>query len=308
MRVGILDVGSNTARLLVADVDAAGVEPVASARTYLGLGAEIADTGTLRRKTISAAARLCGKYAARARELDVERAQVIVTAPGRQGAASAELVAALRARTRLPVRLLSAEDEGRLAYDGAVARIGDASPNMVGVVDVGGGSTEIVVGSPGTTPSWLRSVDLGSIRLTRLVLANDPPSRRELAKARSAASTAFDDLDDLPRPAVALATGGSARALAKLVGRTFDRDDADDAVAILARRRSTKIAREVGIDPSRAATVLAGVLLLGEASRALRRPLTLARGGLREGAALALAAQRVAAAAPYDRHDSQRAA
>ena len=65
MRVGILDVGSNTARLLVADVDAAGVEPVASARTYLGLGAEIADTGTLRRKTISAAARLCGKYAAR---------------------------------------------------------------------------------------------------------------------------------------------------------------------------------------------------------------------------------------------------
>ena len=296
MRVGVLDVGSNTARLLVADVGAAGLEPVATARTYLGLGAEIADTGTLRRKTIAAAARVCGKYADRARELGVERAQVIVTAPGRQGAAAAELVAALRERTRLPVRILSAEDEGRLAYDGAVARLVGASPDTVGVVDVGGGSTEIVVGRPGGEPSWLRSVDLGSLRLTRLVLASDPPSRRELAKARAAARAAFAGLD-APRPAVALATGGSARALAKLVGRTFDRDDADAAVAILARRRSTKIAREVGIDPSRAATVLAGVLLLGEASRALRRPLTLARGGLREGAALALAAERVAEAA-----------
>ena len=195
MRVGVLDVGSNTARLLVADVGAAAVEPVATARAYLGLGAEIADTGTLRRKTIAAAARVCRKYADRARELGVERAQVIVTAPGRQGAASAELVAALRERTRLPVRILSAEDEGRLAYDGAVARLVGASPNTVGVVDVGGGSTEIVVGRPGGEPSWLRSVDLGSLRLTRLVLASDPPSRRELAKARSAARAAFADLD-----------------------------------------------------------------------------------------------------------------
>ena len=64
MRVAVLDVGSNTARLLVADVGAAALEPVATARTYLGLGAEIADTGTLRRKTIAAAARVCGKYAA----------------------------------------------------------------------------------------------------------------------------------------------------------------------------------------------------------------------------------------------------
>ena len=296
MRVAVLDVGSNTARLLVADVGAAALEPVATARTYLGLGAEIADTGTLRRKTIAAAARVCGKYAHRARELGVERAQVIVTAPGRQGAAAVELFAALRERTRLPVRILSAEDEGRLAYDGALARLVGASPDTVGVVDVGGGSTEIVVGRPGREPSWLRSFDLGSLRLTRLVLASDPPSRRELGKARAAARETFAGLD-APRPAVALATGGSARALAKLVGRTFDQGDSDAAVAILSRRRSTKIAREVGIDPSRAATVLGGVLLLGEASRALRRPLTLARGGLREGAALALAAERVAEAA-----------
>ncbi len=296
MRVGVLDVGSNTARLLVGDVRGGIVEPVATGRAYLGLGAEIADTGTLRRKTIDAAARVCRKYAERARELGVERAEVIVTAPGRQGVASAELVAALRERTRLPVRILAAEDEGRLAFAGAIARLDDGLSIRVGVVDVGGGSTEIVVGASETGPSWLRSVDLGSLRLTRLALTDDPPTRRELARARSAARAAFAHLDP-PRPTVGLAVGGSARALAKIVGQTFDRNDADAAVAILARRRSARVARDVGIDSSRAGTVLAGALLLGEASRALRRPLQLARGGLREGAALALASERLVTAA-----------
>ena len=296
MRVAILDVGSNTARLLVADVRATRLEPVTTGRTHLGLGAEIADTGTLRRKTIAAAARVCRKYADRARELGVERAQVIVTAPGRQGAESAALVAALREETRLPVRILAADDEGRLAFEGAVASLGRALPSRVGVVDVGGGSTEIVVGAPGAGPVWLGSVDVGSLRLTRLTLASDPPTGRELSRARSAARSAFAQLDP-PRPVVGLATGGSARALARLVGRVYDHDDAAAAVAILARRRSGKVARDVGIDPSRAGTLLAGALLLGEASRTLGRPLRLARGGLREGAALALAAEPVARAA-----------
>jgi exopolyphosphatase/guanosine-5'-triphosphate,3'-diphosphate pyrophosphatase len=296
MRVGILDVGSNTARLLVADVRGGRLEPVTTGRAHLGLGAEIAERGALRRKTIAASARVCRKYADRARELGVDRAQVIVTAPGRQGTASAALVGALHEATRLPVQILAADDEGRLAYEGAVASLQGDRPSRIGVVDVGGGSTELVVGPPGVGPTWLRSLDVGSLRLTRLALPSDPPTGRELARARSAARSAFAPLDP-PRPVLALATGGSARALARLVGRVYDHDDAAAAVALLARRRSGKVARDVGIDPSRAGTLLAGALLLGEASRTLGRPLRLARGGLREGAALALAAERVARAA-----------
>ena len=124
MRVAIIDVGSNTARLLVANVTGKGaVVPVAEERDYLRLGAEIERTGTLSRKKIAAAAATCGTYADRIAELGVERATVIVTAPGRQGAAAAELTAALADATSLPVRVLSAETEGRLAYDGAVARV-----------------------------------------------------------------------------------------------------------------------------------------------------------------------------------------
>jgi exopolyphosphatase/pppGpp-phosphohydrolase len=164
------------------------------------------------------------------------------------------------------------------------------------VVDVGGGSTEIVVGTQLGGPVWVRSVDLGSLRLTRLALRDDPPGRRRVTWARATVREALADVQPI-RPDIAFAVGGSARGLAKLVGRTFPRDELDDVIAALARRRSTKVARANGLEPTRARTLLAGAILLAEASRTLDRPLTLARGGLREGAALALATEGAAVAA-----------
>ena len=296
MLVAVLDVGSNTVRLLVAEVGASGaLEPVVSDKAYLGLGAEIASTGSLAAESVAATAVVCRRFADRARAEGCERAEVIVTAPGRQGAAAAALVAVLRGATRLPVRVLTADQEGRLAFDGAVARA-SALPVSVGVVDVGGGSTEIVVGNQRSGARWVGSVDLGSLRLTRLALHGDPPSKQELATARAMVRSALSPLTP-PRPEAALAVGGSARALARLVGRTFDAEAAETAIARLARRRSTKVARVAGIDERRAETLLGGALLLAESARVLGRPLTLARGGLREGAALALAREGAAAAA-----------
>jgi exopolyphosphatase/pppGpp-phosphohydrolase len=100
-----------------------------------------------------------------------------------------------------------------------------------------------------------------------------------------------------PRPQLALASGGSARALARLVGTRLGPDEVDRAIDAFRRRRSAKVARAAGIDERRAPTVLAGALILREAQRALDRPLRLARGGLREGAALSLAREAPAAAA-----------
>jgi exopolyphosphatase/guanosine-5'-triphosphate,3'-diphosphate pyrophosphatase len=296
MLVAVLDVGSNTVRLLVAEVGRDGaLETLTTDKAYLGLGGEIARTGSLSAESVAAAANVGRRFAARARAEGSERAEVIVTAPGRQGTGGAALVRALRSATRLPVRVLSADDEGRLAFDGAVARA-RTLPVSVGVVDVGGGSTEIVVGNRRSGARWVGSVDLGSLRLARLSLPGDPPSKRELEAARATVRRALAPLSP-PQPEVALAAGGSARALARLVGRTFDADTAETAVDLLSRRRSAKVARAAGIDARRAGTLLAGTLLLGESSRVVGRPLTLARGGLREGAALALAREGIAAAA-----------
>jgi exopolyphosphatase/guanosine-5'-triphosphate,3'-diphosphate pyrophosphatase len=297
MRVAVIDVGSNTARLLVADVGMARrVDAVVERRERLGLGAEIAAAGALSGATVRVVARICRRYAKIARAHDVDRAWTIVTAPGRQGRSSGALVRALAAATGLEVSVLSAADEGRLAYDGALARAPAPAARRVGVVDVGGGSTEIVVGDVEGGARWVSSIDLGSIRLTSRYLRRDPPRAGQLRKARDAVSHATAALAP-PKPDVAFATGGSARAAAKLVGDTSSAADLERAIDMLATRASAKVARSAGIHPVRAASLLGGLLLLAEASRTLGRPLVRADGGVREGAALALARLEVTAAA-----------
>ena len=298
MRVAVLDVGSNTARVLVADISVGGgVTAVEEKRERLGLGAEIARTGTLSRDAVRTVARACRGYAKVGRALGAERAQVIVTAPGRQGRAPGLLVSALAEATQLQLlRPVGGRGVGPRLRGG-----GRASTCAAGRRRRSGGAwaaarrrSSSATREGGAT--WVGSVDLGSIRLTRQHLHGDPPSRRELRRARDAVRASMAALSP-SRPDRALATGGSARAMAKLVGRVFDADDVEEAIAIFARRPSAKVAREAGIHPVRAASVLGGALLLAETARLLERPLGLARGGVREGAALALAGAQVSAAA-----------
>jgi exopolyphosphatase/guanosine-5'-triphosphate,3'-diphosphate pyrophosphatase len=295
MRVGIIDVGSNTARLLVADVSGERVESIAEERAYLGLGAEIAKHGALAPGTVDRIAAIAGTWSHAAALHGSERLETIVTAPGRQGRSASALVAAIASATQAPVRVLTADEEGRLAYDGATARAVTTLPEVVGVVDVGGGSTELVVGTPSLGPAWVRSVDLGSLLLSERYLLSDPPTSAQRAQARNAARRHLSDVK-APRPDVVLAAGGSARAAARIVGRVFGEDDLREVVRVFSRRPADDAAKLFGISPERAGTVLAGALLLAETSRLLNRPLELARGGLREGAALALAAADALAA------------
>lgn len=297
MRVAVIDVGSNTARLLVANVtDSGRIEPLAQERDYLRLGAEIERTGTLGPKKIAACAKTCRGFARRAAALGVDLSTVIVTAPGRQSASGPALTRALAEATGWPVTTLTSESEGRLAFDGAVARAPGALPDTVAVVDLGGGSTEIAVGNARLGATWVRSADLGSLRLTRAHLPDYPPAARQIRDAREAARRALSGLHP-PTPELGIAVGGSARALGKIVGSHLDADALDDAVALLSRRSAMKTARSFGISAERVETLLAGALLLAEASRVLCTSLELGRGGLREGAALELAAREATRAA-----------
>ena len=293
MRVGVIDVGSNTIRLLVAERRAGELVPVDEEKAYVGLGAEILRHGAIGAPKLAEAVGVARAQAAVARAAGSELLEVVVAAPGRQAANADELVHELARATRAPVHSLSADDEASLAYAGAVAK-SDVEAATVAVVDMGGGSTEIAVGAPPSPPAWLRSVDVGALRLTAARLEGDPPSDEELAAAARVTHEAFAGIVP-PRPHTALVVGGSARAIAKLVGRRLGQQELEEALVLLTARRAAKVARLHGIDVERARVLPAGALILSEVVRRLGVPLRLGRGGLREGVALSLLAEARAA-------------
>jgi exopolyphosphatase/guanosine-5'-triphosphate,3'-diphosphate pyrophosphatase len=284
MRIGIVDVGSNTVRLLVAASDGGSLVPLREEREHLLLGEEVERHGRIRRAKIEEVAACAAGYTRLARNAGVARLEVIVTAPGRQSANADELVAVLAAACAVPVRVLSPDEEGRLAYAGAVAAL-RRPPESVAVCDVGGGSTEVVVGTPAAGPVWSRSLDLGCVRLTERTLGGDPPRKRALAAARDEVERHLESFTP-PLPCAAYAAGGTARALRKLVGRTLAAEELEAALAILARGPSAKVAKTLALHPRRAATLAAGALLLAGVQRRLVVPLEVSRAGLREGAVL----------------------
>jgi len=295
MQVGIVDVGANTVRLLVAGRDGRRIVPVREERVQLGLGEEVERTGELSDEKLEETSLTAAARVRRARKLQCAAIEVLVTSPGRQARNGDELVARLREATGAPTRVLTADEEGALAWRGAVAAASDL-PSTVAVCDVGGGSAQIAVGTRNEGPAWVRSVDIGSLRLTRRAFREDPPSPEDLDRASEAIAEAFADLTP-PLPLAALAVGGTARALRRVAGETLTADTLDDAVDKLRRRSARQLAKSYRIDRQRARTITAGALIVAEIQRCLNVPLEVGRGGLREGAALMLLDDAVAATA-----------
>jgi exopolyphosphatase/guanosine-5'-triphosphate,3'-diphosphate pyrophosphatase len=281
--VGVLDVGSNTTRLLVARVEHGDVVPLDKEKGRLPLGEEIERFGAVSEMHVAAAAKAVRKLAKRARSHSVESLDIFLTAPGRQSANAEELVAALTRAAGLPVRVLSTDEEGGLAYAGAVATASIDLPDRIAMCDVGGASTEIAIGSPHASPDWVESVDLGSVRLTTRVAS--------IGEAKSEATSAFEHVEP-QRVDAALAVGGSARAARRLVGSHLGADELAEALRLAVKESPRAIARRFGVDRARARILPAGIVLLAEVQRRLAVPLHVCNGGIREGAVLESAAVR----------------
>ena len=275
MRIGVIDVGSNTTRLLVANAGADGLVPLEKGKIRLSLGEEIERYGAVSDVHVAAAAKAVREFAAVARRKRVASLDLFLTAPGRQAGNADELVAALSRAARVPARVLTKEEEGSLAYRGAVLTAEIPLPSRIAACDIGGASTEIAVGSPDGEPDWIESVDLGSVRLT--ARAGDMPAE---------ASEAFGSLEP-PAVDAALVVGGSARAARRLVGARLGEEELAEALRLVETCPPREIARRFGVDRARAEILPAGVILLAEVQRRLGVPLQVCGGGIREGAVLA---------------------
>jgi exopolyphosphatase/guanosine-5'-triphosphate,3'-diphosphate pyrophosphatase len=272
MRIGVIDVGSNTTQLLVTDAD---LNPLETQKVRLALGEEIERHGAVSTVHVAAAARAVRDMASAARRKRVASLDVFLTAPGRQATNSAELVTTLSRAAGLQARVLSKDEEGTLAYRGAILTAGISLPSRVAVCDIGGASTEIAVGEPGGDPDWVESVDLGSVRLTA-----------RSGSMRSEAEDAFAHLEP-PAAEAALVVGGSARAARRLVGAELGETELTEALEIVETTSPREVSRRFGVDRARAEILPAGVILLAEVQRRLGVTLHVCSGGIREGAVLA---------------------
>ena len=201
-RVAVIDVGTNSARLLVADVAGGLVEPVERRSTVTRLGRGVDLSGRLSAEAIEDACAAIGEYVALYKELGAETVQAIATSAVRDAGNGSAFVAELRERFALSARVLDGEEEARLTYLGATSENPPSMPTLV--VDIGGGSTELIVGT-GAEISFHASLQAGVVRHTERHIASDPPTVLELEALASDALPHLDPADAFPprlRPAL----------------------------------------------------------------------------------------------------------
>jgi exopolyphosphatase / guanosine-5'-triphosphate,3'-diphosphate pyrophosphatase len=279
VRLGVLDVGSNTVHLLVVDAHpGAAPLPAASVKTSLKLAELVLADGTL---GADGAARLCETVEnarKEADELGVEELLAFATSAVREAADSDAVLAEVRRRTDVDLQVLSGVDEAKLTFL-AVRRWFGWSAGRLLALDIGGGSFEVAAGD-GEDPDVAASLPLGASRLTRDWLRNDPPKRGEMAALRKYAKAQLaplvKDLYELGEPTRVVATSKSFRSLARIAGaapyskgqfvsRSLTASDLDGVASKLAKLPSAERALLPGVSPSRASQLLAAALVAAEA-------------------------------------------
>jgi exopolyphosphatase/guanosine-5'-triphosphate,3'-diphosphate pyrophosphatase len=275
-----VDIGTNTTRVLVAEVKDGRLVEVLQQRAFtrIGLSPEIP------RAKIEEVSRVVADQVALARETGAQAVRVVATAAIRAALNRDEFLAGMS----VDVKILDGAEEARLAFLGATETLGAELPGAVAVVDVGGGSTEIAVGTVADGVSWSSSFLVGSGVLSDRYLGSDPPSLDELRAARD---HAMDVLATRAFPAVdcAVAVGGSAASLRTVVGEALDPRSLKRALSVLGDGPAPEVAARHSLDAERVRLLPAGILILDAAAQRLRRPLQIGRGGLREGLLLDMA-------------------
>jgi len=191
-RVAAIDCGTNSVRLLVADVDrAAGrLSDVDRRLEIVRLGQGVDATGRLATTALARTFRVLRSYQQIIGEASASAVRLVATSATRDAANAGEFVAGVRGILGIEPEVLSGEDEALLSFTGATAELTrEAAPYLV--TDIGGGSTEFVLGDPGAVTAAV-SVNIGCVRMTERHLRHDPPGDDEIAAARADIDAALD--------------------------------------------------------------------------------------------------------------------
>jgi exopolyphosphatase / guanosine-5'-triphosphate,3'-diphosphate pyrophosphatase len=285
VRRACIDIGSNTTRLLVADCDGERLQEIHQARAFTHIRRGTEGDGTIADTKLEEVVAVVKAHLREAAALQCEEVRCVATAAIRRAPNSSALIAAISDSSGLATEVLSEQEEARLAFLGAARTLSRAPKGPLGVVDVGGGSSELVVGTAPDAISWSASFDLGSGDLADEFLRSDPPSAAELARTRDRIAAALGAVE-VPRPCEAVAVGGSAASLRRLAGPLLDAEAFARSLSVLAAERAADVARSFGLELERVRLLGAGLLILQAVSQVFGVSLQVGQGGLREGVLL----------------------
>ncbi len=274
------DMGTNSTRLLVADVEDGEVKELERRSTVTRLGRGVDTSRQLATEAIEDVVSAVGEYIKLYEPLEPDVVLALATSAVRDAENSGAFIAELRERFALNARILTGEEEARLTYVGAVA--GRAPSDGTLVIDIGGGSTEIVVGS-GREMAFHTSLQLGTVRHTERHIRNDPPTAPELeALAEDIRKQLFAELAaaDFFEIHTGIAVAGTPTSLAaidqeldpydpeRVHGYVLSLDAIQHMYSMLSGKSLEERLKVPGLHPGRAPTIVAGVVILIQAMRA----------------------------------------
>lgn len=290
-----IDCGTNSIRLLVADVDTAAGELVDLVRTneVVRLGQGVDRTGLLAPEALARTLDAARRYHAQCEELGVEAVRFVATSATRDARNRDEFVSGVRAAFGVDPEVVAGDEEARLSFRGATGALASRFDGPFLVVDLGGGSTELVLGS--RAPEAAVSMDVGSVRLTERHLHADPPAAEQVAAAHADVVAALDaaaSVVPLARTVTLVGLAGSVTTLtAHALGLDrYDRDRIDGAVLgvdevlaacadMLARTREQRAVLPY-LHPGRVDVIAAGALVWRDVVARVRDEVAAAGGAL----------------------------
>ena len=287
----MIDIGTNTTRLLVAEVEDGHVLELERRTAITALGQGVDASGRLAQEAMDRVSEAIAVYREVIDRLGAEAVVALATSAMRDAENGREFRAFLKQRFSIEAQTISGDEEARLTFLGATSSRNDDRETLV--IDIGGGSTEYVVGHPGRDPKFHVSTQMGSVRHTERFVHSDPPTQRELEQLAAAVT------ETVPDVAVehGIAVAGTATSLAaidgadELHGYRLSLATCERLVARLAGMPLEERRRVEGLHPDRAPTIVAGAVILTESIRALGlREIEVSVADILHGAALAEAA------------------
>jgi exopolyphosphatase / guanosine-5'-triphosphate,3'-diphosphate pyrophosphatase len=284
MRTAVVDIGTNSTRLLIADVDPNSglVRELYRQSLVTRLGEAVDADAAISEEAAERVLGALAHYRATIERYRCDANVAVLTSAVRDASNGAQFTERVRAETSLDARVLSGDEEAQLTFLGAMSDRDGASTEPTVVIDIGGGSTEFIVGSHRTT-SFHVSVQAGVLRMTERHIHSDPPSPAELQRLGEDTRVVFTHALPAERRAGVtrgIAVAGTATSAAA-IDQELDPYDPERVhgyqlllgtvellIARLADMNEAQRRQVVGLYPDRAPTIVAGMILLGEAMRA----------------------------------------